>query len=488
MSGAEVRIGLEMHVQITSLKTKLFCNCSADYRGKPPNTLVCPVCLGLPGALPLVNEKALEKALMAALALNMEVAPAVYWTRKHYFYPDLPKNYQISQFEGRGAVSIAKNGYVDLQLPDGRAKRIRVRRLSIEEDPGRIVYPRGSMLTSPYVLVDYNRSGVALLEVVTEPDFSDEVEVSAFLYKVRSLLEHLDVTDFSLEGAIRVDVNISVGGGERVEIKNLGSISDVVQAIRYERERQRDLLRKGERVKRETRHWDPVRKVTVAVRAKEREEDYRYMPDPNLPPVPITQELVEKVKASMPELPEAKLERLVAEHGVSRYAASVLVSRRALYEYYLKVSELSGLRGDRVANYIINDVLGWVPEGDPALLWKVFPPEVVAKVLAMLERGEITIKMAKEMLPELAKGRSPEEVLEEMGWSVLRNEESLRRVVSEVFAKYEKAVEDALKSERAVQFLVGKALEATGKRADPRLLYKVVKEMLEEERKRRLSS
>jgi len=413
----------------------------------------------------------------------MEIAPRVYWARKHYFYPDLPKNYQITQYEGKGTISLAKNGFLEISV-DGVKRRIGIRRVNIEEDPGRIVYPTGSMLTSKYVLVDYNRSGIPLLEIVTEPDFTSEREVEAFLYKVRSILEHLEVTDFTLEGAIRVDVNISVGGGERVEVKNLSSISDTVQAIKYERERQRDALRKGLPVRRETRHWDPVRKVTIAIRAKEREEDYRYMPDPNLPPIPITKELLDSIRERMPELPEVRMQRLIEEHKLTPYLAGVLVSRKALSDYYERVVQLSGVKGDKVASYIVNDLLGWIPEESPSLLWQKIPPEVASKVVVMLERGEITIKMAKEMVPELLKGRDPEEIVRERGWSVLRDERLLREVVREVFEENERAVLDALTNRRAVQYLVGRAMEKTQKRADPRLLFKIVESMLEEERKR----
>jgi aspartyl-tRNA(Asn)/glutamyl-tRNA(Gln) amidotransferase subunit B len=314
------KIGLEIHVQITTLKTKLFCRCSADYRGAPPNTHVCPVCLGLPGALPTINRKAVEHAIAVCLALNGQVADELVFERKHYFYPDLPKNYQITQY----TKPICRGGYVEVEVK-GRSKKVRIRRINLEEDPGRIVYPSGSPLTSPYALVDYNRSGVALLEIVTEPDMESPEEASAFLEKLRSILEHLGVCDCGLEGAMRVDANVSIEGGERVEVKNIGSISEVERALRYEIVRHATTLMKGGRVARETRHWDPVRKVTVPARVKEYEEDYRYMPDPNLPPVPIPSELVEKIRAELPELPDERVKRLVSQYGLALKTARVLV-------------------------------------------------------------------------------------------------------------------------------------------------------------------
>ncbi len=475
-----VMIGLEIHIQVTKVKTKLFCDCPSDYRGKPPNTHVCPVCLGLPGALPVPNKKVIEKALLASLALNMDIAEKVFWARKHYFYPDLPKNYQITQYDGKGTTSLAKNGWLDIEV-NGRKKRIRIRRINIEEDPGRIVYPTGNILTSRYVLVDYNRSGIPLLEIVTEPDFTNEKEVSTFLKKLRSIMEHLEVSDFSLEGSMRIDANISVCGGNRVEVKNIGSISDVEDAIRYEIVRQKDLVSKGGEILQETRHWDASRKITVSMRVKETEEDYRYMPDPNLPPLPLTDEFIEELKKQMPELPDARAKRYIKTHGMNEYLASIIVSRKALSDYYEKVSEISGIKGDRLASYIVNDLLGWVPEEDPNKLWELFPPEIIAETMRLLVNGKITIKMAKEMIPFLKEGKSPSEIIEEKKWIVVSDERVLEAVVKEVFRENKKAVEDAKKNKRAIQFLVGKVMEKTGKRADPKKVFEIIVRLLEKD-------
>lgn len=473
----EALIGLEIHVQITSLRTKLFCSCPSDYRGKPPNTHVCPVCLGLPGSLPVVNGEAVRKAVMVALAFGMRLPPSVTWSRKHYFYPDLPKSYQITQYDGKATRALARDGSMRITLPGGRVRKVRIRRLNIEEDPGRIVYPTGDMLTSPHVLVDYNRSGVALLEIVTEPDFTNPEEVGVFLKKLRSMLEHLDVTDFDLEGSMRVDVNISLGGGERVEVKNIGSISDAEQAIRYELARQAHILKAGGRVERETRHWDAARKVTVPVRVKEAEEDYRYMPDPNLPPILLDRAFIEEIRSSMPELPDARMERLVREHGLSQYLAGVLVQRKALADYYEEVVRRLGRGGDRVAAFIVNDLLGWLQEKERELP-RVFPVERVVEALRLYLEGRLTIKMLKEMVPELARGKTASQVVEERGWRVLADRRELERVVEEVFRENPKAVEDARRNPRAIQFLVGMVMKKTGKRADPRLAFEIVREKL----------
>ncbi|RLI36356.1 Asp-tRNA(Asn)/Glu-tRNA(Gln) amidotransferase GatCAB subunit B, partial [Candidatus Bathyarchaeota archaeon] len=249
-----VKIGLEVHTQLTSLKTKLFCGCSSDYRGKEPNTLVCPVCLGLPGSLPVLNRKAVEYAVMAALALNCKVSRRMFFFRKNYYYPDMPKNFQISQYDRAGGVPLAKDGYLYIE-DRNRRKRIRITRIHLEEDPGRLVH-LGPIDQSPYTLVDYNRAGIALLETVTAPDMTSPREARLFLRKLRSILEHLGIFNGSLEGAMRCDANISLAGGTRVEIKNISSFKEVERALNFEIVRQRGLLERGIAVKRETRHWD----------------------------------------------------------------------------------------------------------------------------------------------------------------------------------------------------------------------------------------
>lgn len=473
-SEARATIGLEVHVQLTSLKTKLFCSCSADYRGAPPNTHVCPVCLGLPGALPVVNRKAVEKAIQVCLAVNGSVARMLRFDRKHYFYPDLPKNYQITQY----LEPICTGGYVEIDTPKG-SKRVRLRRINIEEDPGRIVYPGGGPLTSPYVLVDYNRSGVALLEIVTEPDLETPEEAAAFLEKLRSILEHLGACDCGLEGAMRVDANVSVEGGERVEVKNIGSFHEVKRALAYEITRQRDVLLKGGRVRRETRHWDPVRKVTLPARVKETEEDYRYMPDPNLPPVAIPGELVEKLRATLPELPDARARRLEKQYGLRPQVARVLVSRKVLADFFEDAARLYSGSYDRMANYLVNDLLNWLKDDDLAGLYRRVKPEHLAKVMRLLDRGVISIRQAKEMAEHIAKrGADPEKLVDELGFRRIADPEKLRPVVEEVLRENPKAVEDALRNPKAVNFLVGMVMRKTRGRADPAVARRLVLERL----------
>ena len=477
--GLKAVIGLEVHVQLTSLRTKLFCSCSADYRGAPPNTHVCPVCLGLPGALPVVNEEAVRKAIQVCLAVNGRVAGLLRFDRKHYFYPDLPKNYQITQY----LEPICTGGYIEVEAPEG-PKRIRLRRINIEEDPGRIVYPGGGPLTSPYVLADYNRSGVTLLEIVTEPDMESPEEAVAFLEKLRSILEHLGVCDCGLEGAMRVDANVSVEGGERIEVKNIGSFHEVKRALAYEITRQRDLLLKGKPVQRETRHWDPVRKVTLPARAKETEEDYRYMPDPNLPPVPIPRSLVEELRKKLPELPDTRAKRLEREYGLRPQVARVLVTRKVLADFFEDAAKLYQGGCERMANYLVNDLLNWLKDDDLAGLYKRVKPEHLAKLMKLLDSGVISIRQAKEMAEHIARrGADPEKLVDELGFRRIADPEKLRPIVEEVFQENPKAVKDALRNPKAVNFLVGMVMRKTRGRADPAVARRLVVEKLDELRK-----
>ncbi len=471
-----VKIGLEIHVQINTLKTKLFCGCSSNYRGMPPNTNVCPVCLGLPGALPVVNEKAIEKAVMLCLALRGKVASKVRFDRKHYFYPDLPKNYQITQY----TEPICRDGLIEYEYK-GTSKAVRIRRINLEEDPGRIVYERGDPRTSPFSLIDYNRSGVALLEIVTEPDFKEPEEVESFLEKLRSILEHLEICDCGLEGAFRVDANISVSGGQRVEVKNIGSIEETVKALAYELARQRDLVMKGLAVRRETRHWDPVRKVTLPARTKEYEEDYRYMPDPNLPPIPLTREYIEKLSKALPELPDQRIERMARQYNLTKPLAKVLVSRKKLADFFEEVVHIYPSNPRRTANYLVNDLLNWLKDEGLRGLYSKVKPEYLANLMRLLDEGKISIRQAKELAEHIAKrGIDPARLVAEMGMEKISDESFLSRVVDEVFREYPKAVQDALRSPKAVNFLVGMVMKKTRGRADPSITRRLVEERLEQ--------
>jgi len=475
----KVRIGLEIHVQITSLKTKLFCSCPADYRGKPPNTNVCPVCMGLPGSLPVLNIRAVREAIKVALALNSKVNDVLIFTRKHYFYPDLPKNYQISQYDGIGSVPIAKGGYININI-NGKVKKVRIRRINIEEDPGRIVYPFGSIAKSPYTLIDYNRSGVALLEIVTEPDIESPKEARLFVKKLTSILEHLGVTNPKLEGSVRVDANISIEGHERVEVKNIGSLREVEKALTYEIARQTAIIKSGGKVKRETRHWDKTKNITTSARLKEFEEDYRYFPDPDLPAFKIDRKFIEEVKATLPELPDERIERFVKEYGLSNYLASVLVTEsKDLADLFEEAVAACG-NSKLVASILVNEFLRWIDEAgftlDEGL--RRLNKDRLCSIVELLRKGVISTKLLKEYVKQVVLNNVEPKDLVDKGLTVLINREFIERVVEEVFREHRNAVLDALKNPKAINFLVGQVMRKTRGRADPKLVNEIIRERL----------
>ncbi|MCW4020288.1 MAG: Asp-tRNA(Asn)/Glu-tRNA(Gln) amidotransferase subunit GatB, partial [Candidatus Bathyarchaeota archaeon] len=393
-----VKIGLEVHTQLTSLKAKLFCGCSSDYRGKDPNSVVCPICLGLPGSLPVLNEKAVEYAVMAALALNCKVSGRMFFFRKNYYYPDLPKNFQITQYDRAGGVPLAVDGYLYVEAR-GKRKKIRISRVHLEEDPGRLVH-LGPIDQSPYTLVDYNRSGITLLETVTEPDLRSPSEARIFLQKLRSVLEHLGIFDGSLEGAMRCDANISLAGGTRVEVKNISSFKEVERALGFEVMRQKGLLGKGIRVARETRHWDETRRITVSLRTKEEEQDYRYFPEPDLAPIVLSKKYVDAVRAKMPELPDERMKRFVASYGLPRYDAGVLVSSKALADFFEECTELYD-KPKEVSNWMMSDLLRHLYENNLELQESKITPLKLVELIRLIDEGVISGKIAKRILPKI---------------------------------------------------------------------------------------
>ena len=475
-SGFKVMIGLEVHAQITSLKTKLFCSCPSNYREKAPNTNVCPVCLGLPGSLPVLNKKAIEEAVKVALALNSTPNKVLIFTRKHYFYPDLPKNYQISQYDGVGSAPLAKGGYIVISPTRGVEKVVRIRRINVEEDPGRIVYPYGSISASPYSLIDYNRSGIALLEIVTEPDLESPREARCFIQKLLSILEHLGVTDPKLEGAVRVDANVSVGGGERVEIKNIGSPKDVEKALAYEIARQLSIIRSGGKVIRETRHWDKSKGVTIAGRAKELEEDYRYFPDPDLPAIPIDKSLIDKLLSELPELPDERVNRLIQKYGLTRYVASVIVtSGKDLADFFEEVVRQCG-SPQLVSSILVNELLRWVDELNVDLREgiKRLNKDRLCKIISYYNNNLINIKLLKNYIKEVIVNNAEPEALVRQGYVTIRDYRVLEAVIDEVIRENPKAVSDALKNPKVINYLVGQVMLKTKGRADPRITNELI--------------
>ncbi|RJS84526.1 Asp-tRNA(Asn)/Glu-tRNA(Gln) amidotransferase subunit GatB [Candidatus Bathyarchaeota archaeon] len=478
-----VKIGLEVHVQITSLKTKLFCGCSSNYRDKKPNSVVCPVCLGLPGALPVLNRKAVEYAVMAALALNCKVSKRTFFFRKNYFYPDMPKNFQISQYDRAGGVPLAVNGFLTIEGRDG-TKNIRISRVHLEEDPGRLVH-LGPIDQSPYTLVDYNRAGIALLEIVTEPDLESPREARLFLQKLRSILEHLGIFDGSLEGSMRCDANISISGGTRVEIKNITSFKEVERALNFEVVRQKGLKERGIKIERETRHWDENRRVTVSLRTKEEEQDYRYFPEPDLVPVILSEEFIEKVKAKIPELPEARVERLMRSYGLPRYDAEVLVSSKSIADFFEACAKLYP-QPKIISNWIMSDLLRCLNEHNLELNETKITPQNLVKMIKLIDEGVISGKIAKRILPKIVlTGADPEEIVRSEGLVKITDRNLLKRLIDRVFDNNPKAVKDAIENEKAIHFLVGQLMKITKGQADPVIANEMIKEKIESLRRHR---
>ena len=474
---SEVRIGLEVHVQLTSLKTKLFCGCSSEYKGKDPNSLTCPVCLGIPGSLPVLNEKAVEYAVMAALALNCKISEHMFFFRKNYYYPDLPKNFQISQYDKAGGVPLAMDGYLEIDVGKNR-KKIHIGRIHLEEDPGKLVH-QGAIDTSPYTLVDYNRSGIALMEIVTEPDLSSPKEARVFLQELRSILEHLGIFLGKLEGSMRCDANISLTGGTRVEVKNISSFKEVERALGFEIMRQKNLVKKGLVVTLETRHWDEVRRVTVSLRTKEEEHDYRYFLEPDLVPIVITENFIEGIRGNMPELPEARISRFVDLYSLPRYDAEVLVSDKAIADFFETAVKLYDRPKD-ISNWMMSDLLRNLNENNLELTETKLSPEHFVEMIKLIEDGVISGKIGKRVLPEMVlTGKRPSHIIEEKGLVKISSHDVLKEAVERVFADNPKCVEDAFRDENAVNFLVGQLMRLTKGKADPQLTNQLIQEKLD---------
>jgi len=483
----EAVIGMEVHVQLLT-KSKMFCRCSADYAGAPPNTLVCPVCLGMPGTLPVINRKAVEYTIMTALALNCEIAEFAKFDRKNYFYPDLVKGYQISQYD----LPLSRNGWLEIEI-DGKRKRIRIRRVHLEEDTAKLIHVHRD--GQSYSLIDFNRSGVPLMEIVSEPDIRSPEEARQYLIKLRTILRYLGVSTADMEkGAMRCEANVSlrpVGSkeyGTRVEVKNLNSFRSVKLALEYEIERQKRLLEAGGKVEQETMGWDESRGVTVLQRSKEYAHDYRYFPEPDLPPLVIEREWVEEIRARLPELPDAKRDRFVAQYGLSRYDAGVLVADRAVADYFEACVRAGAGRAEpkAIANWITGELFRLMKAQGVEIEEVRITPDRLVALIGMVEDGTITASTAKKVLAEVFEtGRAPEEIVRERGLAQISDVEALSRVVDEVIAANPKAVADYLAGKKPVlRFLVGQVMKATRGKANPKLANELLLEKLKQEQGR----
>ncbi len=469
----EVKIGLEIHCQLTGLQSKLFCSCQCDYRGKAPNTNICPICSGLPGTLPLINQRAVDFSSMISLALGCKVPDKVMFYRKNYFYPDLPKNFQITQYNAYGITSIGVEGRVDYGI-----KSTKIRRVQLEEDPGRLIYD-----TSFYTLVDYNRAGVALVEIVTEPDFAEPKDVRMFLNKITSIIEHLGVGDTKLDGSVRCDVNVSLEGGKRVEIKNVGSFKDVEKALGYEITRQKTMSVRDIEIKSETRHWDDARKVTKQSRAKEEEEDYRYFPEPDIPTIVLGNEFLSSLKAKMPELPDERKIRFLREYELSDHVAQVLIDNKELADFFESTVKIYSSSPNEIANWIVSDLLGFIDDSkrEEGSLFSGLRIEAkhMAELVKMIDQNIINRNIAKMILSQITKtGEMPSYVLDKMNASLIDSKAIISEAIESIFKSEKSAVRDAKQNPNAANFLLGKVMQLTGGRADPKIALNLIKTKL----------
>jgi len=467
----DVIIGLEIHVQLNRLQSKMFCGCSTAYHNSEPNTHTCPVCLGLPGSLPVLNRRAVECGIKVGLALNCTIEEETLFYRKNYYYPDLPKGFQISQYD----FPLATKGHIMILGDDGLERDIRINRAHMEEDPGRLVHA-GTIDKAKYTMVDYNRCGMPLLEVVTEPDLCSPKEARTFLDKLKSILEYLDVFDGSLEGSMRVDANISLKGGDRSEVKNITGFKGVEKALSYEITRQKNLQRRNIKVLQETRHFDELRNVTVSIRSKVGAHDYRYYPESDLVTLHIAS-WVPGIRATLPELPDTKRERFVKQYALADDHAKSLTSEIKLANFYEAVAARAS---PKTAAVWIADVLkGELNYRNLGI--DEFRPEHMVDIVQMLEQKKITEDGAVEIIRTILdkKGGSPEEIVKSMGLGKA-GDDAVQKAVREAVAESPAAVADyKAGSERALNFIVGLVMKKTRGKASPGEVHDLVKEEVE---------
>ncbi|WP_448572263.1 Asp-tRNA(Asn)/Glu-tRNA(Gln) amidotransferase subunit GatB [Trichothermofontia sp.] len=484
----EAVIGLETHCQLNT-GTKIFSTSSTEF-GAPPNTHIDPVCMGLPGTLPVLNQKVLEYAVKAGLALNCRIAPYSKFDRKQYFYPDLPKNYQISQYD----LPIAEHGWLEIELPDASGapmrKRIGIHRLHMEEDAGKLVHAGSDRLAgSAYSLVDFNRAGIPLVEIVSEADLRSGQEAAEYAQELRRIVRYLGISDGNMqEGSLRCDVNISVRPvgqaefGTKVEIKNMNSFSAIQRAIEYEIERQIEALENGEAIVQETRLWEENTQRTISMRSKEGSSDYRYFPEPDLMPIVVSAEQQAVWRSELPELPAQKRRRYEEELGLSAYDARVLTDDRAIAEYF-EATIAAGADAKQAANWIMGDISAYLNKANQKITEIALTPTVLAELITLIEQGTISGKIAKEILPELLEsGGSVQALVEQKGLTQISDAGAIAAAIDAVLAANPKELEQYRNGKTKLQgFFVGQVMKQTGGRADPKLTNQLLMQKLKGE-------
>lgn len=471
----ETVVGLEVHVELHT-KSKIFCGCSTSF-GAPPNTHTCPVCLGHPGVLPVLNRQAVEYAMKAAMAINCEIAEWCKFDRKNYFYPDSPKAYQISQFDQ----PIGENGWIDIEV-NGKTKRIGITRLHLEEDAGKLTHIDGGFGS----LADFNRVGTPLVEIVSEPDIRSPEEAKAYLEKLRAIMQYCDVSDVKMEeGSLRCDANISIRPygqekfGTRAELKNMNSFRGVQRGLEYEELRQADVLDSGNVVVQETRRWDEGQGKTISMRSKEEAHDYRYFPDPDLVRLHIDAQWKARVKASIPELPDARQSRYMEQYGLSTYDASVLTASMKLANFFEDSLKYTS-DAKASANWIMGELLGYLNANSLELEDVKITGQGLGEMIQLIEKGTISSKIAKTVFKGLIEtGKSPQQIVEEQGLVQISDESAILSVVDSVIAANPQSVEDFRNGkDKAIGFLVGQVMKETKGKANPGLVNKLLTDRL----------
>ena len=472
----ELVMGLEVHSEL-STKTKIFCSCPTEFGGEP-NTHTCPICMAMPGTLPVLNEKVVEYAVKAGLATNCEISRNSKNDRKNYFYPDLPKSYQISQFDK----PLCEHGYVEIEDDEGNPKKVRITRIHIEEDAGKLNHDEfggGS-------LVDLNRAGVPLIEIVSEPDLRSAGEVDRYLKKLKSILEYIEVSDCKMqEGSFRADVNVSVRKkgaseyGTRTEMKNMNSFRAITRAIEYESDRQIDVLEDGGKIEQETLRWDDVSGKTFPMRDKEDAQDYRYFPDPDLVAIRLSDEYINNIKDNLPEMPESRRARYIEDFKLSEKEARLLTASKYLSNIFEDAEKICG-NAKAVANWLLSDVSRILNEKELEPSDIPFTAEHLAKLVELIEKGTISSAIGKKVVTELFENpKDPEEIIKEKGWIQISDEGAIKEVVEKVIAENPQSVADyKAGKDKAIGFLVGKAMKETKGKANPQMLNKMFLEEL----------
>lgn len=475
----EAVIGLEIHCELKT-KTKIFCGCATGF-GAEQNTHVCPVCLGLPGVLPTVNKRVVEFGIKAGLATNCTINKYSKFDRKNYYYPDLPKNWQTSQYD----LPIAEHGWVDIDV-DGEKKRIRLTRIHMEEDAGKLVHSGTTIKDSATSNVDYNRTGVPLLEIVSEPDLRSAEEARAYMEKIKAIMEYIDVSNCRMEeGNLRADINVSLRPagteelGTRTEMKNINSFKNLEDAINYEIERQQEVLEDGGHVVQETRTFDPARGITLSMRSKENAHDYRYMPEPDLPPIVTSEETIEKYRSELPELPDARRARIEKEYGLSDYDAGIITSSRAMAEYFDAVVA-TGADPKLAANWIMGDLAKNLNEDGIDIAKSPVSAERLGKMIGLIMKDTISGKIAKKVFKEMWTNEDdPEKIVKDKGLVQITDTGAIEAAVDAAIAANPKAVAEYKGGKKkAIGALVGQVMKATRGKANPQMVNKMLAEKL----------